>query len=96
MTPEARANLTADICIFMRETLDVDCTSDDDDALLELRLNDVPQENTSMSIVIGPSSMNAVYGCRVSNAQGPCGQFQFMSNVEVYGRFFQHVIKPGG
>ena len=85
LTMEERQNLTADICVFVGETLNVDCTTNDDEATLALEENGVVVVNNSFSFVVQEDRLEIMYGCGISSAEGRCGTFRQMSNVQVFG-----------
>ena len=94
MTPMQLESIQAnfDTCIFVNEELEVDCTTDDPNAVLELRSGDgmTVFPNASTSIVVTPSnidSANMSFACIITNADGPCGQFEFRTSIAVYGKF---------
>lgn len=77
-----------DTCIFVDETLIVQCTSNDPTAMLELSGGDGTIYGDGMArINVTESNIdaaNTTFSCRITNAQGPCGQFVFQTSVRVY------------
>jgi hypothetical protein len=78
-----------DTCIFVDETLNVTCTSDDPMAELALMGGDgTMYENGTASFMVTMGNFdtaNTTFMCAITNAPGSCGGFVFQSSVIVYG-----------
>ena len=89
-TDRIRLREQFDTCIYIGETLVVECTSTDPNAVLELSGGDgTTYMNGTARIDVSTTTFdaaNTTFSCVITNAQGPCGQFMFQSPVRVYGK----------
>lgn len=97
VTDQERAAIRSqfDTCIFVGETLEVECASSDPTAVLALMSEDgTMYVNGTASFEVTLDNINAAnmtFLCSITNAPGPCGGFVFRSAVVAYGKLYIRV-----
>ena len=80
--------ITADFCVFVGETLDLDCVTDDDDKLpLLITTAGGARSNGTASVTnIAHPGDEGTYSCRLSTDSGPCGGATQDFVIQVFGK----------
>ena len=82
------ATVNADTCIFVGETLNLDCATDDGTGLdiLDFDDNFLRVGNFSITSTIdNVDDVNGTFQCSLANIEGPCGMATRPFSVRVFG-----------
>lgn len=89
-----QTGITADFCIFIGETLDFTCATDDAEQLpLLITAVDGTESLGSANVTDAAEEDGGSYACRLSTDTGPCGGATQNLIVQVFGKQLQNAME---